>query len=179
MLINRNDNGQDVYAHYSAIVNKNPNHRVRSLADGELVQFNIVEGSKGAEACDITGLDGAPVQGSEYARPKTQTRSNSENRTQSFDYSNKQLRKHLDNASLSPTYEPRSKNIQNPASVPFKSSTKQQQGNFKRAGRYQASDISSVNARQQGHPTSQSYATDQASQFEENSYSFRSSMSLN
>ena len=41
----RNDNGQDVYAHYSAIVNKNPNHRVRSLADGELVQFNIIEGN--------------------------------------------------------------------------------------------------------------------------------------
>lgn len=66
----RNDNGQDVYAHYSAIINKNPNHRVRSLADGELVQFNIIEGSKGAEAADITGVNGSPVQGSEYARPK-------------------------------------------------------------------------------------------------------------
>jgi len=70
-FINRNDNGQDVYAHYSSIENKNPNHRVRSLADGELVRFNIIEGSKGAEASDIAGIDGGPVQGSEYARPKT------------------------------------------------------------------------------------------------------------
>ena len=41
----RNDNGQDVYAHYSAITSKNPNHRVRSLAEGELVQFNVIQGT--------------------------------------------------------------------------------------------------------------------------------------
>jgi len=108
-FINRNDNGQDVYAHYSAIVNKNPNHRVRSLADGELVQFNITEGSKGAEASDITGLDGGPVQGSEYARPKAQLRSASE-RARSLD--NKTSRKPQDNSSLSPTFAPRSTNYQ-------------------------------------------------------------------
>lgn len=108
-FINRNDNGQDVYAHYSAIVNKNPNHRVRSLADGELVQFNITEGSKGAEASDITGLDGGPVQGSEYARPKAQLRSTSE-RARSLD--NKTSRKPQDNSSLSPTFAPRSTNYQ-------------------------------------------------------------------
>jgi len=70
-FINRNDNGQDVYAHHSAIVKKNPNHSVRSLADGELVQFNIVEGEKGLEAADIAGVNGGPVQGSEYARPRS------------------------------------------------------------------------------------------------------------
>lgn len=57
----RNDNGQDVYAHHSAIIKKNPAHQVRSLADGELVQFNIVEGEKGLEAADITGVNGGPV----------------------------------------------------------------------------------------------------------------------
>lgn len=97
----RNDNGQDVYAHHSAIVKKNPIHSVRSLADGELVQFNIVEGEKGLEAADITGVNGGPVckfsyifvlycimiiypiekisflkvQGSEYARPSRGERS--------------------------------------------------------------------------------------------------------
>lgn len=80
-FINRNDDGTDVYAHYSAIVNKNPNHRVRSLADGESVMFNIIQGTKGAEASDITGVNGGSVQGSEYARPKnlnnSQTQSSS------------------------------------------------------------------------------------------------------
>ena len=64
----RNDNGEDVYAHYTAITRKNPNHRVRSLNDGELVRFNLIEGSKGIEASDITGLDGGSVEGSKYAR---------------------------------------------------------------------------------------------------------------
>jgi len=69
-FVNRNDNGEDVYAHYSAIINKNPDHRVRSLADGELVQFNIIQGAKGVEAADITGINGETVQGSEYALPR-------------------------------------------------------------------------------------------------------------
>jgi len=56
-------------------VNKNPNHRVRSLADGELVMFNIIQGSKGAEASDITSANGGSVQGSEYARPKNANKS--------------------------------------------------------------------------------------------------------
>jgi cold shock CspA family protein len=73
-FITRNDNGQDVYAHYTAITKKNPNHRVRSLADGEVVRFNIKSGSKGAEACDITAANGGPVQGSEYALPLKEKR---------------------------------------------------------------------------------------------------------
>lgn len=84
----RNDNGQDVYAHYSSIVNKNPNHRVRSLADGELVQFNIILGSKGAEATDITGVNGVPVQGSEYARSKTRAPEDGEEADSSLDQAN-------------------------------------------------------------------------------------------
>lgn len=87
-FINRNDNGQDVYAHYSSIVNKNPNHRVRSLADGELVQFNIILGSKGAEATDITGVNGVPVQGSEYARSKTRAPEDGEEVDSSLDQAN-------------------------------------------------------------------------------------------
>ena len=48
---------------------------MRSLADGELVMFNIIQGSKGAEASDITGANGGTVQGSEYARPKNLNKS--------------------------------------------------------------------------------------------------------
>ena len=89
----RNDNGQDVYAHYSSIINKNPNHRVRSLADGELVQFNIINGSKGAEATDITGVNGVPVQGSEYARSKIRADGDAENVTDSANNTSRPPRK--------------------------------------------------------------------------------------
>lgn len=51
------------------------------MADGELVQFNIIEGSKGLEAADITGVNGGPVQGSEYARPIGDRPDRSESRT--------------------------------------------------------------------------------------------------
>jgi len=37
--------------------------------------FNIIQGSKGAEASDITGANGGAVQGSEYARPKNVNKS--------------------------------------------------------------------------------------------------------
>ena len=98
-FINRNDNGQDVYAHYSAIVNKNPNHRVRSLADGELVMFNIIQGTKGAEASDITGANGGAVQGSEYARPKNPNNSQS---SQTGGPSSSYRGKRNENASMPP-----------------------------------------------------------------------------
>lgn len=56
---------------------------MRSLADGELVQFNLIEGSKGMEAADITGMNDEPVQGSEYARPINTSSTRSEPRNSS------------------------------------------------------------------------------------------------
>jgi cold shock CspA family protein len=188
-FINRNDNGQDVYAHYSAIVNKNPNHRVRSLADGELVQFNITEGSKGAEAADITGLDGAPVQGSEYARPKLTTRASSDTRGRSFD--NKSSRRPQENNSLSPTFAPRSNNyaakngqtFQGSNANNFKGPQPPRQANFspkqnrRSNGSYQNNEMPHNGhvGRYQNH---QNEFMNQQSQFTENhpnSYSFRPS----
>jgi cold shock protein len=43
------DNGPDVFVHYSAIVGDG----FRSLAEGQMVQFEITEGPKGLQATNV------------------------------------------------------------------------------------------------------------------------------
>lgn len=57
-FINRNDTRESTFVHKTAITRYSPYKAMRSVREGETVEFDIVVGELGREPANVTGLDG-------------------------------------------------------------------------------------------------------------------------
>ena len=61
-FIIRDDTKEDLFVHQTVIVKHNPKKAIRSLDDGERVEFDVVAGERGAEASNVSGPEGSRVE---------------------------------------------------------------------------------------------------------------------
>ncbi|KAI9496019.1 cold-shock' DNA-binding domain-containing protein [Zychaea mexicana] len=57
-------NIEEVFVHHTAIYNSGG---FKSLSEGEEVEYDLVQGPKGMQAANVSGLGGVPVRGDPYA----------------------------------------------------------------------------------------------------------------
>lgn len=62
-FINLNDTGEDIFIHQIAITRNNQHKIMRSVDEGEAVEFGVVVGEKGREAATVTGPHGKAAKG--------------------------------------------------------------------------------------------------------------------
>ncbi|XP_077264259.1 Y-box factor homolog [Temnothorax americanus] len=69
-FINRNETKKDAFVHQSTIVENNPRKAVRSVGDGEVIEFDVVINKKSHEAANVTGPAGEAMKGLPYIADK-------------------------------------------------------------------------------------------------------------
>ena len=66
-FIIRDDTKEDLFVHQTVIVKNNSKKAIRSLSEGERVEFDVVAGEKGAVASRVSAPGGSRVKESPYA----------------------------------------------------------------------------------------------------------------
>ena len=69
-FIIRDDTKEDLFVHQTVIAKSNPGKAVRSVGDGERVEFDVVAGERGAVASNVSAPGGSRVKGLPYAPDK-------------------------------------------------------------------------------------------------------------